>query len=202
MAISLRALPVAAVVLLAACGSDEGSTTTTTINIPATNFVTIPPVVTEPPGPTTIPETIDVEQEYTIVQGDYPFGVAGKFGITLEELVEFNGWASYNDFPFPGTVIRIPPGARNPEASAQAAAPPVNDPGLLTVPPDPTIAGGQDNSGEGTYLIQSGDFPLKIAEKFDVTLEALAAANGWEDLQRDFPFPGTVIKIPAKATTD
>jgi LysM repeat protein len=195
-----RLVPVAAVLFLAACSADDGAVTTTTVAIRTTDFVTIPPVETTPPGPSTIPEIIEEEQEYTIVAGDYPLGVAAKFGITLDELVQYNGWVSADAFPFPGTVIRIPPGSKNPAASATAT--PSNDPGLLTVPPDPvtTLAGGQPNSGEGTYVIVVGDFPLRIAEKFDVTLEALAAANGWEDLQRDFPFPGTTIIIPAKTT--
>lgn len=195
----LRAVPVLAVIALAACSTDEEASSTTAVVIRTTDFATIPPVETEPPGPTTIPDTLDVEQEYVIVAGDYPLGVAAKFGITLEELIAHNGWVDVQrDFPFPGRTIFIPAGAKNPAASA-AAAPVVNDPGLLTVPPVETVAGGQDNSGAGTYIIESGDFPLRIAQRFDVTLEELAAANGWEDLQRDFPFPGTVIIIPPKS---
>jgi LysM repeat protein len=186
--------------VLAACGSDTATQSTTSIAITATDFVTIPPVVTEPPGPTTIPERLDVEQTYTVQSGDFPLGVANRFGITLDELVSYNGWADVSkDFPYPGTDIKIPPGSKNQGVVSDGGTGNVTDPGLLTVPPVPTIAGGQDNSGEGTYVIQSGDYPLGIAKKFDVTVDELAAANGWVDLQKDFPFPGTVIKIPPKS---
>lgn len=64
------------------------------------------------------------------------------------------------------------------------------DPAATTV--DPTAV--QD------YEVQSGDYGLKVANDFGVSVEDLEAVNGWSDAGKEFPFPGTIIKIPAGAT--
>ncbi|MEP6296870.1 MAG: LysM peptidoglycan-binding domain-containing protein, partial [Ilumatobacter sp.] len=50
------------------------------------------------------------------------------------------------------------------------------------------------------YEVQAGDYGLKVANDFGVSIEDLEAVNGWSDAGREFPFPGTIIKIPAGAT--
>jgi hypothetical protein len=49
------------------------------------------------------------------------------------------------------------------------------------------------------YELQTGDYPLLIAEAFCVTLDELIAANGWSDIG-EFGFPGDVIQIPPSST--
>ena len=49
------------------------------------------------------------------------------------------------------------------------------------------------------YTVQSGDYPLKVANLFCVSVDELAAANGWGADATEFPFPGTVIRIPPGA---
>ena len=107
--------------MLGACGgSDEGaSQSTVALSQESTAFVVRPPETTIP-----VTETSAVEggistaaQEYTIQSGDYPLKVANQFGITVDELVAFNEWGSVDEFPFPGTVIQIPPGATVPSAT-------------------------------------------------------------------------------------
>lgn len=174
------------------CGGTDGVPPTSTIAVLTTDFATIPPVQTTEPPPTVPPSTLPESQEYVIVGGDNPSAIAQRFGVTLDALVTANGWTNLStQFPFPGQTILIPPGAKNP-----AYIPPGQ--------PVTTVAGGVTpdvpavDTG-GTYVIEAGDFPVRIAEKFDVTLQALAAANGWEDLSRDFPLPGAVINIPPQA---
>jgi LysM repeat protein len=48
------------------------------------------------------------------------------------------------------------------------------------------------------YTIEAGDVPVKVAEKFDVSLDALNQANAGTDGYSSF-YVGLVIKIPAKA---
>ena len=62
-------------------------------------------------------------QDYTIQSGDYPLKVAQQFGVTVDELVAFNEWGSANEFPFPGTVIKIPPGATVAAATPETRRP-------------------------------------------------------------------------------
>lgn len=47
------------------------------------------------------------------------------------------------------------------------------------------------------YTIQPGDFPLRIANLFGVSLDELAAFNGWTAPNySEFPLPGVTIGIP------
>lgn len=86
----------------------------------------------------------------------------------------------------------------------------------VTVPPTPTTtttttvpgqpadpnAPAVTNPGEQTYTVQQGDYPLRVAKLFGITLEQLAAHNGWADplkVSNAQFYAGLVIKIPAGA---
>jgi LysM repeat protein len=175
------------------CGGTDGVAPTSTIAVMTTDFATIPPVQTTEPPPTVPPSTLPEPQDYVVVAGDNPSAIAQRYGVTLQALVAVNGWTNVStQFPLPGKTILIPAGAKNP-----AYIPP--DPSNTTLPPEVGTPDVPDEDIGGTYVIVSGDFPFKIAEKFGVSVQALAAANGWEDLSRDFPLPGVVINIPPKA---
>lgn len=51
------------------------------------------------------------------------------------------------------------------------------------------------------YTIQAGDFPLRIAQAFCVTIEDIVSANGWTDIDADFPGVDAVIIIPPAPPT-
>ena len=55
--------------------------------------------------PTSIPGE---EQMYVIQEGDSPRSIADQFDISVDELLEFNGWKTEAQFPYPGTEIRVP----------------------------------------------------------------------------------------------
>ena len=191
-------------VLLASCGSDDGaapSQSTIELNNGSTAFVVKEPATTLPTEGVAEDGTTTTSQEYTVQSGDYPLGVAEMFGITLEELVNFNEWSSADEFPFPGETIKIPPGASAPTTttkkknnnadSAETADTEAEETG-------DTIPEAGDNCDEGTYTVEEGDYPLDVADKFDVTVEALNAANS------DLPgysafYTGLEIVIPAKS---
>lgn len=77
----------------------------------------------------------------------------------------------------------------------------------VTVPPTPstgvppeTTAGAQP---EQQYVVQQGDYPVTIARKFNVPLQALMDLNGWTlqgQIAVGFPPAGTPIRIPAGGT--
>lgn len=46
------------------------------------------------------------------------------------------------------------------------------------------------------YIVQAGDYGIKVAAEFCVSIADLEAANGWTDNSREFPFPGSEILIP------
>jgi LysM repeat protein len=64
-----------------------------------------------------------------------------------------------------------------------------------------TIAGLEVIVGaEQEYVVQAGDYGLKVSSQFEVSLEDLESVNGWADASSEFPGPGSVIKIPAGGT--
>jgi len=198
-------------VLLAACGAGDDaapSRSTIELNEGSTAFVVKEPVTTVGDGKG---GKVSTAQEYTVQAGDYPIKVAQQFGVPLDELVAFNEWSSEADFPFPGTVIKIPPGG-TPQNESQSSQKKKNNNNNGTQATDDTTASADaasasgdtipdagDNCAEGTYTIAEGDSTrIAVAEKFDVTVAALDAANAGTPGYGAF-YPGLEIVIPAKA---
>jgi LysM repeat protein len=70
-------------------------------------------------------------------------------------------------------------------------------PPVTTVIPPVTTAGPQP---EQEYIIEQGDYPATIAQKFNVPLQALMELNGWTlqgQIAIGFPGVGTPIRIPS-----
>ena len=189
-------------VLLAACGSGDDaapSRSTIELNNGSTAFV-----VKEAATTTTVPGvnadgTLTASQEYVVQAGDYPIKVADDFGVPLADLVNFNGWSSEAEFPFPGSTIKIPPGGTTPKANKNKSNESADSVPVDNTESGDTIPDAGENCGEGSYTITADDTSrLAVAEKFDVTVAALDAANAGTPGYNAF-YPGLVIVIPAKS---
>jgi LysM repeat protein len=55
------------------------------------------------------------------------------------------------------------------------------------------------SSVEQAYTVQAGDYPVKVATLYDVSLEELSNYNQWESDYSDFPSPGGTVRIPPNA---
>jgi LysM repeat protein len=198
-------------VVLSSCGSAETGATQSTIDLSAasTAFVVRPPATTEPPADTAGGSDAIVEgtQEYTVQSGDAPYVLVSRFGVTLEDLLAVNEWTDPSQFPFPGTVILIPPGATSVAAPAPSTDTTTDDDGSTATEteteteatPTATIPDAGDNCGPGTYTIEASDTTrTRVADKFDVSVAELDAANVNTSGYSAF-FPGLEIVIPAKA---
>lgn len=196
---------VAGALALAACGGSDSaapSRSTLSLDTGSTAFQTIPPA-TSPPT-TIVPEagdTAQTEQIYVVQSGDWPLRVANLYEVSLQDLISYNGWVSEQEFPFPGTEIKIPPGAVVPNQGGGAAT---ADDGVESVTggeaeqaAGDTIPEAGDNCQAGSYTIEAGDLPIRVADKFDVTVDALNAANAATNGYGSF-YVGLVIVIPAK----
>ena len=183
--------------LLASCGATDDAATRSTIDLSAdsTAFVVRPPATTEPPVDTAAADgVVSTEQEYVVQAGDTPIGIANAFGVSLDELVAYNEWPSAA-LPFPGETIKIPPGGTAPGTQAAAASTSTE---TDEAAPAETIPDAGDNCSPGEYTIVEGDYEGKVAANFDVTVDALRAANAGTPNYASF-YPGLVIVIPAKA---
>ena len=189
---------VAALVLGACGGDDSDAATRATVTLAAgeTDYQTIAPATT-----TTLVDPVrcrlGAEQEYTVQAGDYGIKVANQFGVSLEDLQNVNGWSDASkEFPGPGTVIKIPAGGTIEAVGTDATG----------GEEDATTSGGEageaipdpgSNCEAGSHTVVAGDIPLKLVEQYDVTLEALQAANANNPAFGRF-IPGEKIIIPAK----
>ncbi len=191
-------------IVLSSCGSAENAATQSTVDLNAasTAFVVRPPATTVPidPAAAADPDAIvEGTQDYTVVFGDYWYGLVARFDVTIDDLLAVNEWTDINKFPNPGDVILIPPGGRSVAAVETAAT----DTGAEADPateaaPTETIPDAGDNCVPGKYTIVADDFEGKVAGKFDVTVEALRAENVNTAGYSAF-FPGLEIVIPAKS---
>lgn len=89
-------------------------------------------------------------QRYTVVEGDTLWGIARRFGTTVDALVEVNG-ISEAEFLRPGQVLRVPSTGEG-------------------TPRRPVVA--------STYTVRKGDTLWAIALKTGVPVEQLAEVNG------------------------
>ena len=192
-------LLVGAVVLLGACGEEDDATQSSVAGMGPTNYHTLPTVLatsttsTIPGGPGAGTITTDIT-EYTVQAGDTQFTVANRYKVTLDALNLANAETSGYSAFYVGLVIKIPAGATIPSGTGSTTTTIAGTPAETTT----TVAGGGDNCAEGSYTIVEGDIPSTVAEKFDVTVAQLDAANVNTPGYKYFVV-GTDIVIPAKS---
>lgn len=93
---------------------------------------------------------------YIVQPGDTLFGIAQRFGVTMDAIIRANNIANPN-LIFVGQVLRIP-----------VAAPPPAPPGPPTIPP---------GAREITYIVQPGDTLTSIAQRFGSSVTAIVRRN-------------------------
>ncbi len=197
------------VALLASCGEDNAGPRSTLAPIQPSSYVVRDPVTTPPaPEPGDVGDDLDeegrstVEQEYTVQAGDAVSLIASRHGISATDLAAYNEWPNgISQAIFPNDVIRIPPGALVPQASAGVTpdgggtGDTDTDAGGGVTAPQTTLAGTDGECVPGTYTLVANDIPVRVAEQFDVSLEQLTAANASTPGYSSF-IVGTVIQIP------
>jgi len=202
--LGIAAAGLALIAGVSGCAESEATPALSTVAIEPSSYETRPIVTTTSTVPPTVAEgRSPVEQNYVVESGDYPILISERYGVTLDEFLAYNDWDEPEQFPSAGTTIKIPPGGRileGTEVVDTTEGP--GDPGTDTTlrPPEgedppttPPEANG--NCEEGTYEVKAGDYPIGVAEKFDVSLDDLNAANAGTEGYEAF-YPTLVIIIP------
>jgi hypothetical protein len=195
----------AAALGLTACGGGDETATTTPVTIGATNFVTLPPVQSTQAPITVAPlqpgDVLTADGSYIIQPGDYPSTIARDWGLTFDQLAAANGWTLDSsgmvpEWPGVGATIIIPAGARVPgETTGGTGTNTTAAPAPATTSAPVTTV---DTCSQGKYVIEATDTSRqKVADKFDVSVEALDAANAGTAGYSAF-YPGLEIVIPGK----
>ncbi|MDL2225687.1 LysM peptidoglycan-binding domain-containing protein [Eubacteriales bacterium OttesenSCG-928-M02] len=168
-----------------------------------------------PPTPPPVDPTII---DYTVVRGDTLWGIAQRYGTTVNDILAINNIPNPN-LIYPGQVIRVPVNgggtgaypvhtvvrgdtlwdiARSYGSTVDAIAkynhipnPSLIYPGQrLTIP----VGGSQRSDGTTRYTVVKGDTLWDIAQQYGTTVNALVAANGIAN--PNLIYPGQVLTIP------
>ena len=187
------------VLLAAGCGSDGG-----VADGPGDVLVDIQPssyVTKEPETSTTTTtivvvdlvagETSPLEQIYIVQPGDSLSRIASIHDITMDALVSYNAtvWPEGATHAFfVGDEVKIPPEAKIPGTAT--------DTGTEAATP----ADGTSVPGVGCeHTVVANDNPTRVAKKYGVTVDELAAANSSNSAYLSFQL-GSKLNIPANGT--
>ncbi len=193
-------------VALAGCGSGGGSASDTTLGpLGSTQYKTIPTTSTTVTGGAagSTPPTLGAgaANGYTVVAGDYLYGIAKKLSCSADKLVNENGWPDGLNHPLsPGDTLTIPPGCSSTGATATGTTTTVAGAGVTVSGGNSTATttSGSTIAAGATYTVKNGDTLVGIANQFGTTAQSIVAANGWSDGLRHVIYAGLKIKLPAK----
>lgn len=167
------------------------------------------PITPKPPQPLPTPGG---ETEYLVLPGDTLLAISKRFSVDLLLLMNVNGISDARLLRA-GQKLRIP--------GAAAVTPPVTPPRVSQPPPQPAMPVPADpppvtappanpppmQSG-GIYIVRSGDTLSAIAVRFNVTVQAIVAANNLTDAnviragqQLVIPKPSMVLSAMAEQAT-
>jgi LysM repeat protein len=123
---------------------------------------------------------------YTVDIGETLHDIATRYGITWQLLAAYNNIANPNYIQAGTTIIIPPPGTTIPTPTPAPVV--VNPAPVNVVQPVATQAPAP------TYVVQTGDVPELIAQRFGVTTESLVAYNNITDTRA--LRAGDVLQIP------
>lgn len=192
-ALVFAAFGVGPLLLAAGCGDSSGDGAGSLLTpIQPSSYVTIEPATTT--TTTTIPFVAGgtagvispVEQTYIVVAGDSLSKIASLYDISVDVLVNYNGWTDgTSHLLLAGDAVLIPPNTVIPGSVS------VEDKDFSAAPAD-------DDEGSGcTHTIKAGENPTKVARQYDLTYDQLQAANPFMDFTTTF-IVGDVLTIPAE----
>lgn len=146
-------------------------------NLPNQNWLTVGQTLLIPSTGSTPTGPINPggSTTYVIQTGDTLASIATRFGVTTQALMRVNNLPSETWIRV-GQVLNIPP-----RGTTTTTTPVTN----------PLVGGG----GGQKYVVQAGDSVAAIAQKFNVTTQALMQANGLTS--PNFLIVGQVLTIPA-----
>lgn len=130
------------------------------------------PTIGSPTAPVAhaAPATSPAPTAYTVRSGDTVYAVAQRFGLTVADVLSWNGLDG-SSVIHPGQTL------------------------VLTAPTTPAVA---DPPAPATHTVVAGDTIFGLAQQYGTTVDAILAANGLDGAS--IIYPGQTISIPAAET--
>ncbi|EME3523588.1 LysM peptidoglycan-binding domain-containing protein [Enterococcus faecium] len=119
---------------------------------------------------------------YTVQSGDSVWGISNKFGITMDQLIQWNN--IQNNFIYPGQKLTIK-GSQENGSSTNNSGNNTNSSGNTG-----TSNGGQTTGAK--YTVQSGDSVWKISNDHGITMAQLIE---WNNIKNNFVYPGQQLIV-------
>ena len=119
---------------------------------------------------------------YTVQSGDSVWGISNKFGITMDQLIQWNN--IQNNFIYPGQKLTIK-GSQENGSSTNNSGNNTNSSGNAG-----TSNGGQTTGAK--YTVQSGDSVWKISNDHGITMAQLIE---WNNIKNNFVYPGQQLIV-------
>ena len=185
---------VAALILLAACGGDDGfaESAGAAATVPDLETIPVEPFPEELPEPYLfLGDELKVEEQaaaeilYLVEPGDTLALIAEAFGVELATLQRINGIADPSLLRA-GDELRIPV---RPGTEGERVAATLDEEGEDFSGPPP----GEE------YVVEAGDTLFDIGLQFGIDWQVIAAYNRLSDFEANSLAPGTVIIIPPAA---
>jgi LysM repeat protein len=112
---------------------------------------------------------------YKVKEADTLFGIAVRFGTTVETLKQLNNLTG--DMLTVGQDMLVPAAANTAPDTAEAAAPAGPAAPAAVAPAAPAISARTIPAGSRVHVVKPGENLFRIALKYGVSLEAMAQAN-------------------------
>ncbi|MBK0348401.1 LysM peptidoglycan-binding domain-containing protein [Aerococcaceae bacterium zg-ZJ1578] len=166
-----------------------GQTVNTTVS--STTTVSAP----TPPTPTRVTNTTPTTSagSYTVVAGDTYWGIARRYGVSVNELIAANGNNS-NYLPI-GHKLVIP-GASSVTATSVASAVSASTSSVTETQPT-TVSAPVSSNTTGNYTVVAGDSLYGIAARHGISITQLMQANGLS--QSSIIYPGQQLVVNGTA---
>ena len=135
--------------------------------------------------------TATTNSYYTVKAGDSVWLIANNHGISMTQLVEWNGIK--NNLIHPGQKLIVKKGSGSTSGSSSSAGNTTNKPATGT---SNTGSSGTNGSAAATgnsyYTVRSGDSVWFIANKYGISMDQLIQWNGIKD---NFIYPGQQVIV-------
>ncbi|NAA67465.1 LysM peptidoglycan-binding domain-containing protein [Enterococcus durans] len=122
--------------------------------------------------------------KYTVKSGDSVWSVSNKYGISMNQLIQWNNIK--NNFIYPGQQLVVSNGSSSSSAT----------PNQTTTNNTNTNTGATTNTGS-TYTVKAGESVWSVANKNGISMDQLIQ---WNNIKNNFIYPGQQV-IVKKGTT-